>query len=779
MRRRTLVDVASFVVPMVVAFAANPSTLRAAGEPAPARYGELPLAFEENTGQAGELIRFVGRGSGYTWLLTRGAESALILRGSDERRAARLPAPSSRPGREPPRAAEPEVLRLRLLGAREDLVAQGQDRLAGQANYFIGKDPKQWHTGVPLYGKVRLQGVYPGVDLAYYGNQQHLEQDFIVAAGADPSVISIGAEGHRRLWLDSNGDLVVAMRGGEVRLHRPLTYQEADGRRQIVPSRYVLKGDSEVGFAVPAYDVTRELVIDPVLSYSTLVGGAGYEAGSAIAVDSGGNAYVTGQTTSANFPATPGAVQGTLAGVNDAFVVKLNPAGTALVYASYLGGSGADGGSAIAVDAAGNAYITGTTQSTDFPTTSGAFQTSLAGKKNAFVAKLNAAGTALVYSTYLGGAADQDVFNTPLQDGLGIAVDSQGAAYVTGRTDATDFPVTPGAFQTTYANAFFGDDDAFVTKLSPDGSALEYSTYIGHSIGEGHAIAIDAAGDAFIAGMAAQSFPTTPGAFQTTYVSAYSNSFVTKLNPSGSGLIYSTYIGGNGWATGVAIDASGNAYVTGLVDSVFPTTAGAFQPTDPGNESGYVTKLNPTGSALVYSTFLGGSLDTEGHAIGVDGAGNAYVTGMTNSTNFPATAGALQSSFGGGYMDAYLTVMNPLGTGLVYSTYLGGSGTDSGGGVALDSSLNAYVTGGTDSPNFPTTPGAFQTSSAGGSDAFVLKIGGIACSSGTGGDDDDRDRGRREHQARSGGDGEAEHHHKHRPPCSGGKDDDEPEHRSR
>jgi hypothetical protein len=539
--------------------------------------------------------------------------------------------------------------------------------------------------------------------------------------------------------VDAQGDLVLQTTVGPIRQRKPVIYQEVDGVRKDIPGGYVLKGEHQVGFKLAAYDASQALVIDPVLSYSTYLGGSGEDRDPAIAVDAAGNAYVTGHTESTDFPTTAGAFQTTFGGGpfngGDAFVTKLNATGSALVYSTYLGGSGGDSGRGIAVDTAGNAYVTGYTASTNFPTTAGAFQTTRGGfLMDAFVTKLNPTGSALVYSTLLGGS--------DLDSGEGIVVDAAGNAYVAGGTSSTDFPTTAGAFQTTFGGGANQGGDAFVTELNPTGSALVYSTYLGGSGGDSAAsIAVDADGNAYVTGRTlSTNFPTTAAAFQPTFgggVCCGGDAFVTKLNPTGSApLVYSTYLGGSDYdiGTGIALDTLGNAYVTGTTLSTdFPTTAGAFQATYGGGGDAFVTKLNPTGWAL-YSTYLGGSGGDSGRGIAVDAAGNAYVTGSTTSTNFPTTAGALQTTFTGGvspyggyFTDAFVTQLNPTGSApLVYSTYLGGGGDDVGNAIALDTlpNPNVYVTGYTFSPNFPITTGAFQTMHVGGDrlDVFVAKI---------------------------------------------------------
>jgi hypothetical protein len=717
---------------------------------------KLPLSFEANQGQTDARVKFLSRGPGYTLFLT-GDEAVLGLRKSEDG-SPKQHARRSRFGIENPRFAnaigvprlliqtpepsllgfEPQTanpessaqvaLRVKLLGADSAARVVGEEELPGKANYFIGKDPKKWRTNVPTYAKVNYHDVYPGVDLVYYGNQGgQLEYDFVVAPGADPSAIALAvgaglvpAQGRPQgspLRIAADGGLVIPTEAGEVHLQKPLIYQEGSGARREISGEYVLRSACEVTIKLGTYDSTKALVIDPVLAYSTYLGGSYGDTANGIAVDPSGNAYVTGDTASSNFPTTPGAFQTSLSGYSNAFITKLNPAGSALLYSTYLGGSGNAYGAGIAVDALGNAYVTGGTGSSNFPTTSGAFQTSLVGSSAAFVTKLNPAGSELVYSTYLGGSG-----NTY---GQGIAVDASGNAYVTGPTNSSNFPTTSGAFQKSLA----GHVNDFVSKLNPSGSALVYSTYLGGSGSDfSYGPAVDPSGNAYVTGYTNSSnFPTTSGAFQTTLTGTW-NVFVSKLNPTGSALDYSTYLGGNGFDTAqsIAHDSSGNAYLTGETDSSnFPTTAGAFQTSllaaCSNCSNAFVTKLNPTGSALVYSTYLGGSAADAGLAIAMDPSGNADVIGNTFSNDFPTTPGAFQTSLAGG-LDTFLTTLNPSGSALVYSTYLGGSSQDYGDGIAVDALGNAYVTGGTGSSNFPTTSGAFQTSLAGSQNAFVAKF---------------------------------------------------------
>ncbi len=634
-------------------------------------YGKLPLSFERNAGQTDASVRFLSRGPGYALFLT-GNEAVLSLQKRSHPQTktpqAKTPGLASlfgRPrGRKP--ISPPAAFRMTLAGANPKATVTGLDELPGKSNYFIGKDPAKWRTKVPSYAKVKYQNVYRGIDLVYYGNPQQLEYDFVVAPGADPKAISLdvaairsSADGGRRApRIDANGDLVIRAGEDEVRLHKPMVYQaavskeDAGSARHFVDGRYVLKGNNRVSFEVSSYDPHKTLVIDPVLVYSTYLGGSYSDEGSGIAVDSLGSAYVTGMTDSTDFP-TAHPLQAVAEGNYDAFVAKLNPAGSALVYSTYLGGSNYDYGSGIAVDSAGNAYITGVTYSTDFPIASPLQAVCGCGAYfgDAFVAKVNPAGSALVYSTYLGGSSDEF--------GHGIAVDPAGDAYITGGTSSTDFP-TAKPLQAISG----GDTDVFVSKLNPAGSALVYSTYLGGSSGdEGSGIAVDSAEDAYVTGITLSTDFPTANPLQAKFgggpiigggrggppPTPTGDGFVAKLNPTGSALVYSTYLGGSGSdsGNGIAVDSAGNAYVTGATDSFtfagsndFPT-ANPLQAADGGNSDAFVAKLNPTGSALVYSSFLGGISADGGYGIAVDSAGNAYVTGFTTSTNFP-TANALQ-----------------------------------------------------------------------------------------------------------------------------------------
>ncbi len=765
-------------------------------------YGKLPLSFEPNHGEAAKDVRFVSRGRGYS-LAMSASEAVLMLRGASQKArvedrqssVVRSPLPNTteqgqRNAKNGPRTTDVQ-LRMQLVGASANATITGADELPGKSNYFIGNDPTKWLTNVPNYARVRYHDVYPGVDLVYYGNEGQLEYDFVVAPGGDPGAIRLNlvreeeggrqkAEGSNWLRIDRHGDLVVSLGSGEIHFRKPAVYQEqstVEGlrskvgnpdrfserrttgnaqqttvsrqsstvNRQYLPGHFVIDRDHAVAFQVAAYDHTRPLVIDPTLTYSTYLGGSQADVGYAIAVDGSAAAYIAGQTCSPNFP-TMSPEQPSLVGQCDAFVTKLNATGTALVYSTYLGGSQGEVGSAagnsaagIAVDSNGDAYVTGITNATDFPTTAGSFETNYqGGDSDAFITKLNASGSALVYSTYLGGG-DAD-------SGNAIAIDSSGDAFVTGETYSNPFPTTPGAFQTVYG----GRGDAFVTELNPHGTALVYSTYLGAELQDaGNGIAVDDVGSAFVTGSTySLDFPVVhaiqehcggyqPGPPPTCPLAR--DAFVTKLSANGSSLVYSTYLGGSedDVGTGIALDSLGAAYIAGFTTSVdFPVRPDALQTALAGTQNAFVTKVDPLGGApFAYSTYLGGSRVDAATAIAVDSNEVAYVTGGTASPNFP-TVSALQPNLAGPLVfpgDAFVSKMNAFGSGLIYSSYLGGGNLDEGNGIAVDSSLGVYVTGSTLSSDFPTAPNStstpacpptcpFQTTPGGAGDAFVGKF---------------------------------------------------------
>ena len=553
----------------------------------------------------------------------------------------------------------------------------------------------------------------------YYGNQRQLEYDFIVTPGADPKIITLGFEGADKLEVDTHGDLVLHTDGGNIRFYKPLIYQEVKGRRQIVPGSYSVN-QKRLGFQVGAYDGTKPLVIDPVLAYSTYLGGSGIEESRDIAVDAAGNAYVTGHTTSTDFPTANALQPAHDPSFWDAFVAKLDPTGSALVYSTYLGGNGFDFAGGIAVDGTGSAYVTGETSSTNFPTLNALQPTKASPEqdgRDAFVARLDPSGSALIYSTYLGG--------TQNDTGSNITVDAAGAAYVTGSTISADFPIA-NALQPSYGG---GGGDAFVAKLTPTGSSLLYSTFLGgNNADNAYGIAIDTSDHVYVTGNTGSSNFPTVNPIQPIFGGGSllnQDAFVARITPSGNALVYSTFLGGNeldqGW--GIAADASGHAYVVGRTQSTNFPTANALQSAYGGGFlDAFVAHFDSTGS-LIYSTYLGGSGRDDGFAIAVDSSGNPYVMGSTGSLNFPL-ANALQPTFGGGNSDAFVTKLNASGSAFEYSTYLGGSGDEGPAvvGIAVDPSGSAYLAGITDSDNFPIA-NALQSTRSGSTDSFVAKIG--------------------------------------------------------
>jgi photosystem II stability/assembly factor-like uncharacterized protein len=905
-------------------------------------YGKLPLSFEANRGQIDPRVKFVTRGSGYALFLTSDEAVLSLSRGAEAASLCPLGPDSGDTATAVGGQKVSTVLRMRLAGSNASPRVAGADELPGKSNYFIGNDPKQWRTAVESFAKVRYEAVYPGVDLVYYGNQRELEYDFIVAAGADPGRIRLSFEGAQSIRIDAQGDLVLSTPAGKIRQHKPTVYQEVSGYKREVSARYVALEKNQIGFEVAHYDRSRPLVIDPVLSYSTYLGGSLGEIGYGIAVDSEGSAYVTGFTQSTNFP-TVNPIQASDTGLGAVFVSKLNPSGTALVYSTYLGGSRRDEGRSIAVDAAGNACVTGITASTDFPTAN-ALQPVYGGDtSDAFVSKLSPSGASLIYSTYLGGNS--------LDEGVDIATDSVGNSYVLGVTGSSNFPVTPGAFQTSAANTF-------VTKLNPSGTDFIYSSV--SNLFRPSAIAVDSAANVYLTGTTTstdfplvnpvqsifkggttfksvnggsswglidsnpnkftvlslavdpqtpstiyagagsgvhkstnggtswrvanaglptarvvESFvinPQTPSTLYARYTdrgiykstdggaswreanNGLSNSFkicliIDPLNPStlyagtflgvykstnggdnwnqisfglGSATVHAMAIdpvnpstlyastnlgfyrsrdGGNSWfrlnsffsftITHLAIDPvtpstlyalsvtamkstdsgiswepinngllfttpkalvidptnSSTLYVASHRNGIFKTTDGGaswagitanplnglvntiavdpktqgtiYAGTDTPSEA-YFAMMNPTGSALVLASYLGGSDTDLSTDIAVDASGNIYLTGTAVSSDFP-TANALQPSFGGGFSDTFVAKVSLLRRpSLELSTYIGGSGSDTGRAIAVNAAGNIFLAGDTSSPDLPVIR-AFQPGNR-GFDIFVAQM---------------------------------------------------------
>ncbi len=699
------------------------------GPPAQRRadYGNLPLAFEPNQGQTAPQVQYVARGRGYSLFLT--AEGSVL-----ELQKSRIPPPPSRAhasapkrftqwGKSHPSPPTPTLLRLELQGASGAAAFEGQARLPGVSNYFIGRNPALWRRNIPQYGKVLAPGVYPGVDLAYYGNQGKLEYDFVVKAGADPGAIRLQYEGASSARINAEGDLELGTGQGTVRFLAPQVYQENQGLKTIVGGRYRLDQGAQVGFEVGAYDRARPLVIDPVLDYSTYWGGSGQDWGTGIALDAADNAYVAGYTTSADFPVTQ-ALQAALSGAQNAFVDEIDSSGTVMLYSTYLGGSDTDMANGIQVDAAGEAYIVGATDSPDFPVTN-AVQTALSNAyDNAFAAEFSAGGGSLVFSTYLGGSGNAGEGGGDY--GQAIALDAAGGIYLGGYTLSYDFPVT-----NAYQGTLNGTVNGFLAKLNPSGAGLAYSTFLGGSAEDGcFGVAVDANQDAYLTGVATSSnFPVTNASNLDPTFGGDENAFVAEMNTGDSALVYSSYLGGSAtdFGSGIAVDPQGDAYVAGSTTSAnFPVTNAYQASLSNSYGNAFLTEVASGGASFVYSTYLGGSGNANGYgdygiAVAVDSEDYAYVAGYTGSTNFP-NVNAVQTQNNSPYGTCFLTQVAAGGGGLVYSTFLGGSLFDEAEGVAVDNTGDAFLTGTTYSTDFPVTVVPPQSELAGENNSFIAEI---------------------------------------------------------
>ena len=702
-----------------------------------AAYDNLPLIFEINRGQTDPKVKFLARGMGYGLFLTAG-EAVLKIQ---------------------PFRKSAIVLSMALDGANQNAAVAGTDELPGKSNYFIGNDPKNWHRNVSQYARVRYQNVYPGIDLVYYGNQGQLEYDLEVAPGVDPKQVNLRFRGTDRMRIDGSGSLELAAGEGHVKLLAPRVYQKIGNQQRPVAGKFVLRANGRVGFEVGDYDRRRMLVIDPQLAYSTYLGGSAAESCSAItgqdfvtgcpaiAVDSGLNAYIAGSTQSTDFPPQPG-VTGSLQGSADVFIAKFNSQASALLYATYFGGGGQDYPAGIAVDSGFNVFVSGTTDSTDFPALNGLTVTPTA-VDHVFVSKLDSAAN-LKYSTYLAGSG--------VDRASGLALDSQGRIYVTGTTTSTDFPTTPNSLSTLGGFVPPGTIELFFSKVDPTKSgtaSLVYSTYLGGSAvkaGEtptaiGGGVAVDSNCDAYISAGTNYTDMPLANAFQGTVTStagtnAWLGEFAVPTNSNcGSDLVlnYATYFGGTGndVAYGVSVDTGRNAYIVGSTTSagIAAAAIAPFQAAIGGGMDAFVAKFaqpittgtTPGNVTLTYFSYLGGTGDEAGLAIVADTNGGARITGWTDSGNFPNSAPALQAGPGGG-IDAFYaridTTTTSSTTPTSFTSYLGGSGKDVGTGVALDFQSNSYVTGETASGNFPKL-NPFQAGLDGASDAFVTKLGAL------------------------------------------------------
>lgn len=672
----------------------------------PEQYGALPLVFEANRGQAPGDAQFVLHDFGAAASFQKGQ---VLLFTED--------------GRKP--------LILQLRGASPSLELSGEDLLTSHSNYLLGKDPSEWHTDVPNYGRVRYRGAYPGIDLLFYGNGKHLEHDFVVSPGADPARIGLRIEGARGMRLGREGNLGIETGSGWVIFQKPVAYQETSAGKTNVKTSFVVRGKN-VGFHVGAYDRSLPLVIDPVLSYATYLTGPNGAQVPSIAVDGAGSAYITGLTFDPKFPVaapTPNtpyqATCKSCPNTPDIFVSKLSPDGSSLVYSTYIGGSDYDQPFSIAVDANGNAIVGGRTQSSDFPTQPTVTPSFVSGDSHGFITSLNANGDGLNWSHYSGGT-------TGSESVAAVTVDQNNNAYASGTTDSSDFPMTPGTISNPAPG--FPIEDVFVVKFDPTGATV-FSMILGHNGPSNDAFAnsfsvgamtVDSGNEPIIVGSGTVGIPTTPGSFSPTPNATADtqnrNVFIVKLAVDASKEVFGTYLGGSGGDTGsaVALDSTGNIYVAGTVGSGdFPTTPGVFQSKFTNSLnccSAFLAKFDPTGANLLYSSFFGGTNTALGStsifSIAVDGSGNAYVAGDTTDTSFPLVnpiKSVFPSSFGFSHT-AFVSELDSAASHLLFSTIFSGSTGTNSTSMALDRNQKVYITGISGDTDLPTTPGAFQTS---------------------------------------------------------------------
>lgn len=699
-------------------------------------FGNIPVYFEENQGQFNSKVKYFARGTNQYSLFLTATEAVYVLSDSSEFSVQSSELETGQPTLNPKHGtlnSKATAVYMKLVGANENSSSNGLVEMPHKTNYFKGNDESKWRTEIPNFRQIQINNVYEGIDAVWHGKENGgVQYDFVVKPNANPNLIEWEIKGAESVEMDGKGtDLLIKTEHGTIRQQKPFTYQETNGYKQEVESKFKIKQSATrnsqsaiVSFEVGNYDRSKTLTIDPSvnlsnLATSTFLGGSRADLSNGIQVDRVGNIYVTGHTESPFFPVKSGSFDTTYSNSDDVFVAKLNAGGSALIYSTFIGASGSDIAEGIAIDSTGNAYITGQTTSSTYPTTVGAFDRVLyTGNADAFVTKLNADGSDLVYSTFAGGQ-NFDV-------GYDIAVDTSGNAYVTGQTEDAiiDFPIFTGSFDTGHN----GGMDAFVIKFNASGSGLLYATFLGGSGDDnGFGIALDSSRNVYITGVTPGSaFPTTAGSFDRI-PNGDDDIFVTKLNASGSALGYSTLLGGSNADEGydIAVNSSGEAFITGSsFGGGYPTTITAFDTGHNGQSDIVVTKLADDGSSLLYSTYIGDSDRETGLGIAVDELGFAYIVGQTSSANYPTTSNAFSQTKNGN-LDAIVTKLNPTGSDIFYSTFIGGGNFDRGEAITLDSVGNVYFTGATNNlaGNFPTTSDAFQTEPNGDTEVFVSKLG--------------------------------------------------------
>ncbi|HRS02215.1 MAG TPA: SBBP repeat-containing protein [Bacteroidota bacterium] len=589
------------------------------------------------------------------------------------------------------------VISSTFLNINEHFTTQVFNKNQAYYNYFIGNDPKKWASFVPLYGSVQLNNIYNGIDVKYYYDNNLVRYDWIIHPNGDPSKIRIKFEGQDKMHISPDGDLVLETTLGKVEHSKILAYQMQEGTQRIIECKFKDEGNGIVSFELGNYNTNKDLIIDPLV-YSTFLGGENVDWATGIGIDNDLNTYITGSTASIAFPISNGPYQKTLAGNSDAYITKINSNASAMIFSTFLGGSNDDHCNKIVIDSFGNSYVTGYTYSDDFPTTESAWDRTYNDTTDIIVAKLNSTGSSLIYSTYLGGMS--------WDNGTDIAVDKFGCAYITGYTYSKNFPITNGALETVYNDSV----DAFISKLNAEGTSLIYSTFLGgRSYDVGYGIYVDSIENVYVSGVTgSDNFPTTQGCLKSKNTKR--DFFISKINLEDNKLIYSTYLGGESddYCYAITVDDKGCAYVTGYTLSKnFPVSEGSFARSSTGDYDAVITKLNQSGSSIIYSTYLGGSKYEVGSCIAIDEKGDAIIGGWTTSRDFPVSEDAFCSEYCGLFFvdesrDAFLTILSPDATHLLYSTYLGGIDEDEICDLCFDQGC-VFITGSTGSYNFPIT----------------------------------------------------------------------------